>query len=273
MNHRDIGWARSLRRRDRIDGRSESADQRSPTQKTVETKTIFPQALFERPAVSRSWLSTQKGFGNIKRCFVTREIIGRLVGGEVCRRSDRTCETQGQFLIARVDRTTSHFLEHRVSSRRWKASTRLRCSRTVSIRLPDELLRDAGSPRRPAANRKCRITQVDALAEAIVSSVSDATRLPNVVHSPLASCAGLGHGPHRRREVGEGRTARQPGQVRKEAALTRQGGSLSNLPLMRACRQARARARARVGVAFAAQSTFERNLRCSDIDSSPAREA
>ena len=37
-------------------------------------------------------------------------------------------------------------------------------------------------------------------------------------------------GPHRRREVGEGRTARQPGQVRKEAALTRQGGSLSNLP-------------------------------------------
>ena len=31
-------------------------------------------------------------------------------------------------------------------------------------------------------------------------------------------------------EVGEGRTARQPGQVRKEAALTRQGGSLSNLP-------------------------------------------
>ena len=40
------------------------------------------------------------------------------------------------------------------------------------------------------------------------------------------------HGPHRRREVGEGRTARQSGQVRKEAALTRQGGSLSNLPLL-----------------------------------------
>ena len=45
------------------------------------------------------------------------------------------------------------------------------------------------------------------------------------------------HGPHRRREVGEGRTARQPGQVRKEAALTSQGGSLSNLPLTRLGRQ------------------------------------
>jgi hypothetical protein len=33
------------------------------------------------------------------------------------------------------------------------------------------------------------------------------------------------------REVGVGRTTRQPGQVRKEAALTRLGGSLSSLPL------------------------------------------
>ena len=48
-----------------------------------------------------------------------------------------------------------------------------------------------------------------------------------------APCALPPHGPHRRREVGEGRTARQPGQVRKEAALTSQGGSLSNLPLTR----------------------------------------
>ena len=46
----------------------------------------------------------------------------------------------------------------------------------------------------------------------------------------LASCARAADGPHEGREVGEGRTARQPGQVRKEAALTRQGGSLSNLP-------------------------------------------
>ena len=37
-------------------------------------------------------------------------------------------------------------------------------------------------------------------------------------------------GPNRRREVGGGRSTRQPGQVRKEAALTRPGGSLSNLP-------------------------------------------
>ncbi len=44
------------------------------------------------------------------------------------------------------------------------------------------------------------------------------------------SCAWRADGPHGGREVGEGRTARQPGQVRKEAALTRQGGSLSNLP-------------------------------------------
>src|SRR5208282_4360738 len=88
-----------------------------------------------------------------------------------------------------------------------------------------------------------------------------------------APCAGPRHGPHRRREVGEGRTARQPGQVRKEAALTRQGGSLSNLPLMRACRPAHARAFARVEFAFARKATFERNLRCSDIDSLPAREA
>src|SRR5574337_427042 len=43
-------------------------------------------------------------------------------------------------------------------------------------------------------------------------------------------CAGPRLGPNRPREVGEGRTARQPGQVRKEAALTRQGGSLSSLP-------------------------------------------
>src|ERR1700733_12786570 len=46
-------------------------------------------------------------------------------------------------------------------------------------------------------------------------------------------CASRRHGPNRVREVGEGRTARQPGQVRKEAALTSQGGSLSNLPLTR----------------------------------------
>ncbi len=40
-------------------------------------------------------------------------------------------------------------------------------------------------------------------------------------------------GPYRVREVGGGRTTRQPGQVRKEAALTRPGGSLSSLPLAR----------------------------------------
>ena len=44
-------------------------------------------------------------------------------------------------------------------------------------------------------------------------------------------CASRRHGPNRGREVGEGRTARQPGQVRKEAALTSQGGSLSSLLL------------------------------------------
>ena len=38
-------------------------------------------------------------------------------------------------------------------------------------------------------------------------------------------------GPNRGWEVGGGRTTRQPGQVRKEAALTRPGGSLSSLPL------------------------------------------
>jgi hypothetical protein len=38
-------------------------------------------------------------------------------------------------------------------------------------------------------------------------------------------------GPNRCWEVGGGRTTRQPGQVRKEAALTRPGGSLSSLPL------------------------------------------
>ena len=53
------------------------------------------------------------------------------------------------------------------------------------------------------------------------------------VTAPTAPCASPHHGPHRPREVGEGRTARQPGQVRKEAALTSQGGSLSNLPLTR----------------------------------------
>ena len=40
--------------------------------------------------------------------------------------------------------------------------------------------------------------------------------------------------PNRGREVGGGRSTRQPGQVRKEAALTRTGGSSSNLPLSRA---------------------------------------
>ena len=44
-------------------------------------------------------------------------------------------------------------------------------------------------------------------------------------------CAGRAHSPDKAREVGEGRTARQPGQVRKEAAPTSQGGSLSNLLL------------------------------------------
>src|ERR1700738_2236498 len=39
-------------------------------------------------------------------------------------------------------------------------------------------------------------------------------------------------GPNRCWEVGGGRTTRQPGQVRKEAALTRPGGSLSSLPLL-----------------------------------------
>ena len=45
-----------------------------------------------------------------------------------------------------------------------------------------------------------------------------------------APCVWSWDRPHRLREVGEGRTARQSGQIRKEAALTRQGGSLSNLP-------------------------------------------
>jgi len=44
----------------------------------------------------------------------------------------------------------------------------------------------------------------------------------------LAICGPMVHMGNRK--VGEGRTARQSGQVRKEAALTRQGGSLSNLP-------------------------------------------
>ena len=48
---------------------------------------------------------------------------------------------------------------------------------------------------------------------------------------------------------------------------------MSNLPLMRACRQAQARALARAGFAFARKAAFERNLRCSGIDSLPAREA
>jgi hypothetical protein len=41
--------------------------------------------------------------------------------------------------------------------------------------------------------------------------------------------------PNRCWEVGGGRTTRQPGQVRKEAALTRPGGSLSSLPLCSPC--------------------------------------
>ena len=61
-------------------------------------------------------------------------------------------------------------------------------------------------------------------------------------------CAQGAHSPDKAREVGEGRTARQPGQVRKEAALTSQGGSLSNLlpanPPFRLCPALRAAAAA-----------------------------
>ena len=53
---------------------------------------------------------------------------------------------------------------------------------------------------------------------------------PGVTTARLAAAAR--DGPHRRREVGGGRSTRQPGQVRKEAALTRPGGSLSSLPLL-----------------------------------------
>src|SRR5664279_1274406 len=45
------------------------------------------------------------------------------------------------------------------------------------------------------------------------------------------ACENPPRGPNRGREVGGGRTTRQPGQVRKEAALTRPGGSLSSLLL------------------------------------------
>ena len=43
------------------------------------------------------------------------------------------------------------------------------------------------------------------------------------------SCAGQGFKPYRTREVGVGRFTRQPGQVRKEAALTGPSGSSSSL--------------------------------------------
>jgi hypothetical protein len=46
------------------------------------------------------------------------------------------------------------------------------------------------------------------------------------------SCKSSTSGPNWPREVGGGRTTRQPGQVRKEAALTRPGGSLSSLLLL-----------------------------------------
>jgi hypothetical protein len=45
------------------------------------------------------------------------------------------------------------------------------------------------------------------------------------------ACENPPRGPNSGWEVGGGRTTRQPGQVRKEAALTRPGGSLSSLPL------------------------------------------
>ena len=74
------------------------------------------------------------------------------------------------------------------------------------------------------------------------------------------------------REVGEGRTARQPGQVRKEAALTSQGGSLSNLPLTRLGRQRPGERKLEFAFARAAVHRAKQSLRCSAIDLFPPRE-
>src|ERR1700744_5377115 len=49
----------------------------------------------------------------------------------------------------------------------------------------------------------------------------------NKVLRPACFPAGLG--PNRRGEVGGGRATRQPGQVRKEAALTRSGSGRSSV--------------------------------------------
>ena len=49
---------------------------------------------------------------------------------------------------------------------------------------------------------------------------------------PPFSCTGRAAARYRLREVGEGRFTRQPGQVRKEAALTGPSGSSSSLPLL-----------------------------------------
>ncbi len=84
------------------------------------------------------------------------------------------------------------------------------------------------------------VSEADAVRDYSVRGSCKAFAVRNSPDAPPSSpapglafrppCARPADGPHGGREVGEGRTARQPGQVRKEAALTRQGRAPQSHP-------------------------------------------
>src|SRR5882757_2565025 len=147
---------------------------------------------------------------------------------------------------------------------------------SVGIMFPRHARACPGHPRLPQCGRKARRGWPGHLAQKRASrccpAMTASNAFPRFCTSPAKpsgnACFPALLAPNKDREIGGGRATRQPGQVRKEAALTRSGSGRSSVSYLFFERIARGggKVRALRPISFLSASRRRETINCGSTD-------